>query len=401
MVANQASAAQVLQDAQDFSLVQGGPLFQLLRRAHLGDDTLLLLRRRIIVISLLAWLPLLVLSARQGELLSKHVALAFLPDVETHIRFLIVVPLLLIAEYVVHQRLLPLARAFLERNLIPDDAMPRFDAAIRSAYRWRNSVFAELLLLTIVYAVGILIVWRQHVALRADTWYVASDGSQALSLAGMWYACVSLPAFQFLLLRWYYRLLIWTRFLWQVSRVRLNLVPTHPDLLGGLGLLTNTVYAFTVLLVAHGAMVAGQITNRVLLLGASLPDFKLEVATLLLFLSAVILGPLLLFSPQLARCKRSGLLEYGTFAEGYVRQFDRKWLRGGVGADEALLGSGDIQSLADLSNSFAVVRGMRLAPVTKYTLLQFGIAVLAPIAPLLLTMMPLETLLNKLLGLVV
>jgi len=252
-----------------------------------------------------------------------------------------------------------------------------------------------------VYAVGILIVWRQHVALRADTWYVASDGSQALSLAGMWYACVSLPAFQFLLLRWYYRLLIWTRFLWQVSRVRLNLVPTHPDLLGGLGLLTNTVYAFTVLLVAHGAMVAGQITNRVLLLGASLPDFKLEVATLLLFLSAVILGPLLLFSPQLARCKRSGLLEYGTFAEGYVRQFDRKWLRGGVGADEALLGSGDIQSLADLSNSFAVVRGMRLAPVTKYTLLQFGIAVLAPIAPLLLTMMPLETLLNKLLGLVV
>jgi hypothetical protein len=400
MSADQPSAAQILRDAGDFSLVQGGPLFQLLRRAHLGDDTLRLLRRRIVVISLLTWVPLLLLAAQQGELLGNHVALPFLLDAETHIRFLIVVPLLLIAEFVVHQRLLPLARAFLERNLIPDAAMSSFDAAIRSAYRWRNSVVAELLMLIIVYTIGILIVWREHVALRADTWYVSSGGSRALSLAGMWYACVSLPAFQFLLLRWYYRLLIWTRFLWQVSRIRLHLVPTHPDELGGLGLLTNTVYAFTVLLVAHGAMVAGQIANRVLLLGASLPDFKAEVATLLLFLLVVILGPMLLFSPQLARCKRTGLLEYGTFAEGYVRQFDRKWLRGGAPDGEGLLGSGDIQSLADLNNSFAVVRAMRLAPVTKYTLLQFGVAVLAPISPLVLTMMPLETLLNKLLGLV-
>jgi hypothetical protein len=394
------SAAQILTQAQDFSLVQGGPLFQLLRRAHLSDNTLLLLRRRIIVIALLAWLPLVLLSATAGELSGNKVGVPLLLDVETHIRFLVVVPLLLVAEYVVHQRLLPLTRAFLDRNLIPPDAMPRFDAAIRSAYRWRNSLIAELLLLALVYTVGVLVVWREYIALRGDAWYVASGGSHTLSLAGMWYACVSLPTFQFLLLRWYYRLLIWTRFLWQVSRIRLKLVPTHPDQLGGLGLLTNTVYAFTVLLVAHGAMVAGQIANRVLLLGASLPDFKLEIVTLLAFLFCIVIGPMLLFSPQLARTKRTGLLEYGTFAEGYVRQFDRKWLRGGAPAGEALLGSGDIQSLADLSNSFAVVRSMRLAPVTKYAVLQLAVAVLAPITPLLLTTMPLEALLRKLLGLV-
>jgi hypothetical protein len=394
------SAAQILQDAGDFSLVQGGPLFQLLRRAHLRDDTLQLLRRRVVVIALLTWLPLLLLSAARGQLFGNGVAVSFLRDIETHIRFLVVVPLLLVAEFVVHQRLLPLPRAFLERNLIPEASMPRFDAAIRAAFRWRNSVVAELLLLVLVYTVGILIVWHQHTALRADTWYVAAGGGEALSPAGMWYACVSLPAFQFLLLRWYYRLLIWARFLWQVSRIRLNLVPVHPDALGGLGLLTNTVYAFTVLLVAHGAMVAAQIANRVLLLGASLPDFKLEIATVLAFLGCIVLGPLLLFSPQLARAKRTGLLEYGTFSEGYVRQFDHKWLRGGASAEEALLGSADIQSLADLSNSFAVVRAMRIAPITKYTLLQFAIAVLAPIAPLLATMMPLEALLQKLLGLV-
>ena len=70
----------------------------------------------------------------------------------------------------------------------------------------------------------------------------------------MWYGYVSLPLFQFLLMRWYFRLFIWTRFLWQVSRLDLSLVPTHPDRVGGLGFLANTVYAFPPLAVAHGAL---------------------------------------------------------------------------------------------------------------------------------------------------
>ncbi|WP_226797622.1 hypothetical protein [Cupriavidus necator] len=67
--------------------------------------------------------------------------------------------------------------------------------------------------------------------------------------------------------------------------------------------------------------------------------------------------------------------------------------------DEPLLGSGDIQSLADLANSFEVVRGMRLAPITRDAILQLAAAVLIPIVPLALTMMPLEDLLKHLFGL--
>ena len=55
--------------APDFSLVLGGPLYQLLRRVHLADDALMLQRRRIVLISLFAWLPLLVLAALGGRLL--------------------------------------------------------------------------------------------------------------------------------------------------------------------------------------------------------------------------------------------------------------------------------------------------------------------------------------------
>jgi hypothetical protein len=385
-------------DPRDFSLVLGGPIFQLLRRSHLTNDALELVHHRIIVISLFSWLPLLVLSALEGKMLG-GIAVPFLLDAEVHVRFLVVIPLLISAELVVHRRMRFVVKQFLERHLIPESAMARFDAAIASVFRLRNSVLAEVLLFAFVYVFGILIVWRHYIALDTTTWYATPsiEGSK-LSLAGMWFGYVSLPIFQFLLCRWYFRLFIWTRFLWQVSRIDLRLVPTHPDRVGGLGFLSDTVYAFIPLLIAHGALLAGLIFDRIYHLGAKLTDFMLEILVLVIFLMCVVLGPLLVFAPQLAQAKRIGFREYGTLAERYVREFDGRWLRGGAAADEPLLGSGDIQSLADLGNSFEVVRTMRIAPFTKETILQLAAATVAPVAPLLLTMMPLEELLKKLLG---
>jgi hypothetical protein len=394
-------SAHVLRDAQDFSLVHGGPLFQLLLRAHVTSDGLTLVVRRIILFMLITWVPLLALSALEGHLRDGDVALPFLLDLETHIRFLAVVPLLLAAELVVHRRLRTVARAFLDRDLISDAEDARFDAAINSAFRLRNSVLAELLLLAFVYGVGVLVVWRHYTALEVATWYARpSAEGYRLDGAGIWYAYVSLPIFQFLLLRWYFRLFIWIRFLWQVSRLELSLVPTHPDQLGGLGFLGNTVFAFSVLLVAHGAMLAAQIANRIFFAGAALPDFKEEIFVTLVFLLCLVFGPLLVFTPQLSRAKRRGLLEYGTLAERYVREFDGKWLRGGAQASEPLMGSADIQSLADMGNSFTVVRTMRLAPIGRDAVLELAACVLVPLMPLLLTVMPVEQLVKKLVGLV-
>lgn len=385
-------------EPQDFSLVLGGPLFQLLRRSQLSGDALELLQKRLLVISLLAWLPLLVLSALKGEALGGTVAVPFLLDVEAHVRFLVALPLLIIAELVVHQRLRFVVPQFLERNLIPESALPCFDAAIKSAFRLRNSVLAEILLIAFVYLVNGPLIWRQYTALETATWYAAPTGAGLqLSFAGTWYVYLSLPLFQFLLWRWYFRLFIWIRFLCQVARIDLSLVPTHPDRSGGLGFLANTVYAFVPLAVAHGTLLAGLIANRIFYLGAALPEFKIEIAVVAVFLLCVVLGPLLVFAPQLALAKRNGNREYGALAARYVREFDAKWLRGSV-PDERLVGSGDIQSLADLANSFEVVRTMQLAPITRDALLRLIIATLAPIAPLALTMMPLEELLGKLLG---
>ena len=391
----------VFHDRQDFSLVLGGPIFQLLRQAHLTDDAQELVKQRIIIISLFTWLPLLVLSALEGKLLGGSVAVPFLLNTEVHVRFLIAIPLLIIAELVVHRRMRFVVKEFLDRRLISESTIKRFDAAIASVFRLRNSMLAEVLLVGFVYVVGILIIWRHYMALDTVTWYATPslEGSK-LSFAGMWYGYVSLPIFQILLCRWYYRVFIWTRFLWQVSRIDLSLVPTHPGRAGGLEFLSETAYAFVPLLLAHGALLAGLLGDRIFHLEATLASFMIEILVLVIFLMCVVFGPLLVFAPQLAKAKRRGLREYGTLAERYVREFDTKWLRGGAPADERLVGSADIQSLADMGNSFEVVRTMRVVPFSKETIIQLAVVTVAPVAPLLLTMMSLEDILKKLLGIV-
>jgi hypothetical protein len=385
----------------DFSLVLGGPLYQLFRRAHLSGDTLELLRRRILVIALFAWLPVLVLSVVQGHAWGRGVTMPFLYDVDVHVRFLIALPLFVVAELVVHERMRPVIRQFVERGLIADRARAKFDAALASAMRLRNSVMAEVGMIALVYGVGVIVIWRTYSAVEVASWYgETAKGRWQPSLAGWWFGCVSLPLFQFILLRWYFRLFLWARFLWHVSRIELKLAPTHPDRCGGLAFLAIACNAFAPLLLAQGALLAGTIANQIFFAGAKLPQFKVEIIAMVLVALFAVLGPLLVFIPVLADTKRVGLLEYGSLAQRYVSEFDQKWLRGGAPAGEAFVGSADIQSLADVGNSFEVVRGMRSVPITKEALVQLTALTLLPLLPLLLTMISLEELLGRLLKVV-
>ena len=386
---------------QGFSLVVGGPLFQLWLGTRLTGGRLELVRRRIIAAVLLTWMPLLVLSLVEGHAWSGSLALPFFFGVEQHLRLLLALPLLIFAELGAHQRILPLVQQFLRLGLIPHTARAPFDSAVASAIRLRNSRAAELLLIALVYGVGVSYFWRNYVALDVVSWYgVMVGGKLHPSLAGWWLGCVSLPLLQFLLLRWYFRLFIWTRFLWQISNIELRLLPTHPDQCGGLGFLMAVRPAFTQLLMAQGVLLAGLIANRIFFAGSRLPDFLLDIAVVAVVTVFVILAPLLVFFRRLEVVARTGLLEYGALAQRYARAFDQKWLRDTAPSEEQLLGSADIQSLADMASSFEVVRQMRSVPFTIQDVLQLGGLFLLPIFPLTLTMLSLQELLARLLKLI-
>jgi hypothetical protein len=199
---------------------------------------------------------------------------------------------------------------------------------------------------------------------------------------------------------WYLRLFIWFRFLWHVSRLNLKLVPTHPDRSAGLAFLGKSAYAFSPILFAQGAMLAGVVGSRVLYGGESLLSFKLQAGGFVAFFIVAILAPLLMFTPQMARAKRKGLADYGLLAQRYVDSFEQKWVRRDPEPSEELLGAADIQSLSDLGHSYALVREMRLVCFGLEDISRLAAATAAPLLPLLLTIFSLEELILRIMKVV-
>ncbi len=387
-----------LPEAPDFSLVLGGPIFQLFRKSHLTGDSLELLHRRLFIIVAFAWVPLLLLSLI-GSSPASLGRFSFFRDIEVHVRFLIALPVLVAAELIVHSCLHPVVRAFIERRIVRIEDLDQFRAAISSALRLRNSVPLEIGLVAVVYTAGLWL-WQDRVAIADATWYAMPGSHWNLSPAGFWYVFVSIPIFQFILLRWYMRLVIWFRFLWHVSKMHLHLIATHPDRCAGLAFLGKSSYAFGPILFAQGAMLAGLLATRVLYRGESLLAFKFEIIGFVLFFVTAIFAPLLMFTPRMAEARRKGLYEYGKLSQHYVETFEQKWILGNHPTSEQLIGTGDIQSLADMGNSYAVVREMLAVPFRVDDIVRLIVATAAPLAPLLLTVFSPEELLMRVMKIV-
>src|SRR5512135_2486125 len=139
-----------MQKSEDFSLVLGGPLYQVLVRARMEDSALGHLRKRIVVITLLAWAPLFILSLLDGKAFG-GARIPFLFDIEMQLRFLVALPLLIAAELLVHKRIRTVVQQFIDRGIIPEKSLPQFGEIIDSAMRLRNSVVVEAALLLVVF----------------------------------------------------------------------------------------------------------------------------------------------------------------------------------------------------------------------------------------------------------
>ncbi len=287
---------------EDFSLVLGGPLYQMYLRSGLVRPPADLVQRRIIAFIVLTWLPLVVLSFAGGTAFG-GVEVPFLLDLDVHIRFLLALPLLIGAEVLVHQRIRVTIGQFIERGIIAPEDRPRFNELIASAMRLRNSAGIEIALIVCSVTLGYF-VWREQMTLRVGTWYVSGE---SLTVAGWWYAFISLNLFRFVLFRWYFRLIVWYVFLWRVSRLPLQVNPLHPDRGGGLGFIGNSVFAFTPVLLAHTVVLSGVIGGRILHEGMKLPAFQIEIVAAVALLMVVMLLPLAFLyrgspGPSVRRC---------------------------------------------------------------------------------------------------
>ncbi len=383
-------------------MLSAGGLFQLIEIWMRGPESPTFpIRAQIALSILLLWFPLVLLSLVEGNLIGTGVAQPLFADPVPHVRFLIAIPILLMADLVIDPALDTFTRDLETSGIVADAEQSRFQAAREKLREARDSVWPDIVIILLAFG----ITWQfkpgygdSALQAVATSWmWSTQEGSVQFTPAGWWYLLVSGPMFQVILFRWFWRFLIWAAFLFRVSRLALVLRPTHPDLAGGLGYLGVAQQAFVVVFLAFATVSAATIGHDIISEGQSFRDERLQIAALVTAFVAVIYAPLLFFTRQIFRARQIGLEEYGSLAHKLSDAFHRKWIRKDAqGVGEDLLASTDASAMADYSATFDNVRSMRLIPATLRGVLMIAAILLIPFLPLVFTEFSFQELFDRL-----
>jgi hypothetical protein len=380
--------------ADNFSLVSGGPFFRALRRMGLFE-----LRhniRRGAAWLILTWLPLVVLSIVEGTAWGTKVKIPLLSDFSIYGRFLVALPLLIAAEVVIDPFIRRVVSLFNSSGLIREEDIPAYHAILSKIVRLRDSALIELLLALVACIPFFLLTadyeWGPN---QISAWHGTT--SAGLSPAGWWFVFVGSPVVRFLTIRWLWRYTLWIHLLRRVAKLNLNLLPTHPDRLGGLGSLLFAQQQFGILAAAVGSVLAGQFGNEIAHFGETLSGIRAPAAVFIVISVLLVLLPLTVFSLKLFEARRDGLARHGLVARGVTGTFDDKWARKAGPPPEAMIGSQDPSSLIDYISSYDVIREMRVIPIGKRAVIYIAVLAAAPFAPVWLFATPLDRVIGEIL----
>jgi hypothetical protein len=348
-------------------------------------------------VAAVAWLPLLLLAAVEGSVPGPSSRGSFLFDVPVHARYLVALPLLVGVQPWCLGQLAAVVGHFVRGGLIVDADLPRWYALLASARRLLDGRGLEVVLAVGAFAGAILVgdLYRRG---GASPW-MTYDAGGARTAAGWWRTLVSQPLFLLILSAWLWRVLVWARFLWGVSRLELRLVPAHPDRAAGLRFMALSLRAFAPVAFAFGAVVAGTLAGEILATRPA-PEFAYTPAVLASGAVALVLfaGPLFAFASPLHRARVRGALEYGALAAALGHRFEERWLAPGAAVDADALDANDFSATTDLYSIAGNVRQMAVIPAGVRDLAMLAIAAVLPFAPLVFVVMPLSTVLKSIAG---
>ncbi len=382
----------------EFPLFTAGPLYRLQEKLGLVREGKRRLGLTVLYSVCITWAPMALLAVAEGLAIGPTRLSSFLMDFAVNVRFLIAVPVFLLGETMCERQLQTVVQQFQHAGLVLEEARSGFQDVIRDIVQLSRSSRVAAVLLGFAYLHS-LIAFTYIINYPEATWrFGAGDGRHVVTLAGGWYFLVSFPIYSFMLLRWVWRLGLWWRLLWRISRLELDLSPAHRDGAAGLGFLSESLLAFGGFAFALTATTAGEVADHVVYEGASPLQYEWEVGGLLVVLVIVIAGPLLLFVRQLYEAKDSAVFHYGALASRQIKQVDRKWLSGEPVQGDAGV---DFGAVHHLGNSLTAVRDMSIIPLGKDDVLKLLFVAFLPYVPLLVTLVPMDEVWKLLLKVVV
>lgn len=382
-----------------FSLVQGGAFHALLGRLGMLGADRLPSHSAALGLALAAWLIPALLAVAQSLLDDHYSGWDIFTDATVYSRYLVALWAMIVTERFANGQIILLTQQFRESQLLSEHDQAGFTAALVLADRRSSSVVAEAFIL--LAAVTFSLFTTRYVAtISAASWEGTSvNGGSAFSWAGDASAFISNPLFLFLVFRWCWRFIVWAALLRHIAKLRLQLMPLHPDRVGGLGFLAIFPSIFSGWIFALGCVIAASFIKALALVQYTDQTIWLAVATWLAIAMIVFLGPLLVFVRPLNDARERGLLEYGRLAHRHHLAFHRKWIAGGISSEE-MLGSADPASVSDLNACVQTALAMRLFPIDRAALIQLLAAAGVPMLAVAASQMPLAEMLNWMLDVI-
>jgi hypothetical protein len=371
-------------------LFDGGPPTRSLGWMGIGRRNAARDWRRIAFLVVLGWLPLLILVLIQELVSGGSVAREFIEDYGLHARSLVAAPMFIVAAAVCVQHLGAIAAHFRQSGLVSHVDGARFEDIVASTVRLRDSPLAELAIVLLAYAMVGLLAYTVP-AQAMPLWHRGAEFTLGgHSLAGWWHILVSLPLLNMLIFSALYRLALWARFLWHISKLDLQLIPAHPDRAAGLKFVGYSVRGYAALALTFSVIVAGSVAIQVFHHGEPISHFRAVIAATVAVLLTLFIVPLLPLSLSLLKAWRRGVFEYGALAGELGREFESKWLRRAAADGAEMLEAPDFSAATDLYQMVGNVHQIRFLPIDLVSIALFVGATLLPFLIVALFALPID-----------
>jgi hypothetical protein len=365
-----------------------GPFTRLLFLLHLAPTHPRKLTRFAALTAAALWSTFAICSLVDRVLTGK-IPLLF-EDLSAHVRILVSIPALLLAETMHIERSAYVMDRLSDGGLVDGSQQETVSRTIGSAERLRHSRAIEYACWALGFSFGLAVLRREFGV--SDTLRGLSEAATS-GVAYVWYVLLVIPVYGFLFSRAVWRWLVWSRLLFQVSRIDLKLTPTHPDRAGGLGFVSEPVSAAAVV---GFAVSAGMITRwRALaqMANASIREFAPKLAVLLAAALVLAIGPLLFFGIPAFRARLNAEREHSRLVLRYVQQVHAAWFEGQQ-QPESPIGVFDSSSMADIDSTYQNLVRMRIVPVEPKMLIAVTFGITLPFGVAMAAEIPLKDLLR-------